>query len=155
MTTDRKIQAAEGYGELGMFDEALAELSSVPEQHRGELRVSQARMFLLLQFKQFRSALEVSQQICVAHPELPLGFIHAAFCLHELGQTSEAREILMAGPAALLEEATYYYNLACYNAVLGEMQQARAYLKTSFKMNKKFREIAEHDPDLSAIWQEV
>ncbi|HEX8371470.1 MAG TPA: hypothetical protein VF585_01715 [Chthoniobacterales bacterium] len=155
MMTDRILQAAEGYGELGMFDEALAELDSLPPKQQTELRVAQARMFLLLQFKQFRSALEVSRQICEDHPNLPVGFIHTAFCLHELGQTLEAREILIAGPQSLLEEATYYYNLACYNAVLGEMQQARAYLKTSFKMNKKFRELAEHDPDLSAIWQEV
>ena len=152
---DQILQAAEGYGELGMFEDALAELALVPPPFQHELRVTQARMFLLLQFKQFPSALEVSRKICEDHPDSPIGFIHAAFCLHELGQTLEARDILMSGPPMLLEEATYYYNLACYNAVLGEMQQARAYLKTSFKMNKKFREIAEHDPDLSAIWQEV
>lgn len=152
---DQILQAAEGYGELGMFEEALAELAALPAHYQGELRVLQTRMFLLLQFKQFRKALEVSREICHSHPELPIGFIHAAFCLHELGQTLEARDVLISGPAALLEEGTYYYNLACYNAVLGEMQQARAYLKTSFKMNKKFREIAEHDPDLSSIWQEV
>ena len=152
---DRILQAAEGYGELGMFEEALAELLSLPDAQQHDLRVTQARLFLLLQFKQFQSALLVSQQLCESHPNLPVGYIHAAFCLHELGQTLEARETLIAGPQSLLEEATYYYNLACYNAVLGEMQQARAYLKTSFKMNKKFREIAEHDPDLSAIWQEV
>lgn len=155
MKLDQILQAAEGYGELGMFDEALAELSCISEPNQSELPVMQARLFLLLQFKQFRGALEVSREISVNHPELPVGFIHSAFCLHELGQTVEARDLLMSGPASLLDEATYYYNLACYNAVLGEMQQARAYLKTSFKMNKKFREIAEHDPDLSAIWQEV
>ena len=152
---DRIIQAAEGYGELGMFEEALAELDALPESLQSDLRITQTRLFLLLQFKQFRSALEVSLQLCKANPELPVGFIHAAFCLHELGETLQARDTLMSGPPCLLEEATYYYNLACYNAVLGEMQQARAYLKTSFKMNKKFREIAEHDPDLTAIWQEV
>ncbi len=155
MMLDRTIKSAEGYGELGMFEEALAELDLLPETIRHELKVLQTRMFLLLQFKQFQQALEVSRQLCLDFPTLPVGFIHAAFCLHELGQTAEARDILVSGPPALLEEATYYYNLACYNAVLGEMQQARAYLKTSFKMNKRFREIAEHDPDLSAIWQEV
>jgi len=155
MTIDRILQVAEGYGDLGMFEEALAELESVPAAQHGEMRILQARMFLLLQFKQFRGALEVSRQLCTDHPEQPVGFIHAAFCLHELGQTAEARDILISGPQALLEEATYYYNLACYNAVLGETQQALAYLRTSFKMNKKFREIAEHDPDLSAILLEV
>lgn len=155
MTIDRILQVAEGYGELGMFEEALAELEAVPSAQQRELRISQARMFLLLQFKQFRSALEVSRQLCEDYREQPVGFIHAAFCLHELGQTAEARDLLISGPQALLEEATYYYNLACYNAVLGETQQALAYLRTSFKMNKKFREIAEHDPDLSTILQEV
>lgn len=155
MIIDRVLQAAEGYGELGMFEDAMLELNSIPEPDRSEMKVSQMRMFLLLRFKHWLAALEISQQLCSHHPDQPVGFIHAAFCLHELGRTEEARDILISGPQSLLEEATYYYNLACYNAVLGETGQARAYLKTSFKMNRKFRELAENDPDLRTIWQEA
>lgn len=155
MTIDRALQSAEGYGELGMFEDAMRELESIPQEYQRDLKVAQIRMFTLLRFKQWRTALEVSQLLCNDHPDQPVGYIHAAFCLHELGNTAEARETLINGPQSLLNEPTYYYNLACYNAVLGETQQARAYLKTSFKMNKKFRELAENDPDLRAIWQEV
>jgi hypothetical protein len=85
------------------------------------------------------------------YPEHIAGYIHGAFCLHERGKTAEARDLLLSGPAALEEEATYFYNLACYSAVLGDLDTAMDYVKTSFVMDDKFREIARLDPDLTVI----
>ena len=48
-------------------------------------------------------------------------------------------------------EPTYHYNLGCYDAVLGNLEEAARHLETSFRMDKKFREIAKYDPDLKAI----
>ena len=39
----------------------------------------------------------------------------------------------------------------CYNAVLGNLDEAARHLETSFQMDKKFREIAKFDPDLKAV----
>ena len=68
-----------------------------------------------------------------------------------MGRTVEAKEMLLTGPASLLREATYYYNLGCYDAVLGNVEGARAYLRTSFKMDKNFLEFARSDPDLQPL----
>ena len=56
-----------------------------------------------------------------------------------------------SGSATLLDEPVYYYNLACYDTVLGNLEQAKAYLRASFRLDKSFRELAKSDPDLKQI----
>jgi hypothetical protein len=85
------------------------------------------------------------------YPSDSCGYIHAAFCLHELGRTLEAKQTLLTGPSGLLDEPVYYYNLACYDTVLGNLQQAKVYLQASFRLDKSFRELANSDPDLQRI----
>ena len=93
---------------------------------------------------------ELSLLFCDANPNQPFGFVHAAFCLHELGRTSEAKQTLLDGPAALLDEPVYYYNLACYDTVLGNLEQAKVYLRASFRLDKSFRELAKKRSRLEA-----
>jgi hypothetical protein len=85
------------------------------------------------------------------YPGSVAGFIHGAFCLHERGQTDAALRLLLSGPPALAEEATYFYNLACYSAVVGDLEGAVDYAQRSFEMDDKFRELAKFDPDLKEV----
>ena len=84
-------------------------------------------------------------------PDAGAGFLHAGFCLHQLGKTAEAKKLLITGPVALLKEPIYYYNMGCYEALLGNVKDARINLETSFRMDSSFRELAEKDPDLQAV----
>jgi predicted Zn-dependent protease len=147
----RLLIAAQGYSELGLPDLALAELSLIPEELQGESVVVETMLSVLMQAQRWTAALPVGQELCRLEPEKSAGFIHAAFCLHELGNTMAARELLMSGPAQLKAEATYHYNLACYEAKLGNLDQARAYLDVSFAMDKKLKEFALDDPDLDVL----
>ena len=79
------------------------------------------------------------------------GYLHAGFCLHELGKTLQAKKFLLKGPVALLREPIYYYNMGCYDALLGNPKSAQVHLLTSFKMDPSFREIAKKDPDLQSV----
>jgi len=51
----------------------------------------------------------------------------------------------------LVNDATYHYNLACYECALGNLETARAYLKASLTMDKNLREYAKSDPDLKPL----
>jgi tetratricopeptide (TPR) repeat protein len=145
------INAAQGYLELGMTDEALAELERVPEEDRDHEDVAQLRVYVLMRARRWDDALVSCEALRAARPELSLGYIHGAFCLHELGRTAEAMELLQQGPASLLREPVYFYNLGCYHAVLGNPEDAQSYLQMSFNMDEKFREIARYDPDLEGV----
>ncbi len=92
-----------------------------------------------------------SAPLCRVAPGSSAGFLHAGFCLHELGKTAEAKRLLLKGPVTLLKEPIYYYNMGCYDALLGNVHAAQMHLQTSFKMDASFRGLAKKDPDLKAV----
>lgn len=146
--------AAAGYAELDMIRESVAELDAIDEDLQDRPEVLQLRLHNLMRKKKWTSALRVSQKLCRVAPHCSTGFLHAGFCLHELGKTAEAKKILLKGPRALLSEPIYYYNMGCYDALLGNIRAAQVHLQTSFKMDSSFRELAKKDPDLKSV-QEI
>jgi predicted Zn-dependent protease len=155
MTFEQTARMAEGYSELGMLDDALAQLDQLDKDDQDRLQILRMRIDILLRKQDWKNALRLSLRFCGIHPNQPYGYIHAAFCLHELGRTSEAKQTLLDGPATLLDEPVYYYNLGCYDSVLGNLEQAKAYLRACFRLDKSFRELAKNDPDLKQIRDEL
>jgi Flp pilus assembly protein TadD len=146
-----QILAACGYAELGMTRQSLAELNAIerPMQHRPE--VLQLRLHHLMRKHDWTRALMVSRKLCRVAPDSGTGFLHAGFCLHELGKTAQAKRLLLRGPATLRKEPIYHYNMGCYEALLGNLHCAQQHLQISFKMDASFRELASRDPDLQSV----
>src|SRR5690348_427369 len=134
-----------------MNRESVAELDAIErfDQHRPE--GLQLRLHHLMREKKWTRALTVSRKLCRVAPQCTAGFLHAGFCLHELGKTLQAKKLLLKGPVALLREPIYYYNMGCYDALLGNSKSAQVHLLTSFKMDPSFRDIAKKDPDLQSV----
>src|SRR5256885_14625256 len=151
MNFDWQLRAACGYAELGMARESMAELKAIDRVHQNRPEVLQLRLHHLMRAQRWTQALRISQKLCRAAPDCSAGFLHAGFCLHELGKTAEAKQLLLKGPAALLKEPIYYYNMGCYEALLGNVKDARINLETSFRMDSSFRELAKRDPDLKTV----
>jgi tetratricopeptide (TPR) repeat protein len=151
MTIQRNLTAAQGYLELGMPAEALVELDNLPESMAGHAEILQLKLVILMQLRSWEAGAGLCQQLRDLFPQITVGYVHGAFCLHEMGRTKEAKALLLSGPAALLREATYHYNLGCYEAVLGNVEEAMQYLRTSFAMDHNFRIIAKRDPDLRML----
>jgi predicted Zn-dependent protease len=145
------MRAAQGYCELGMFDDALSELGALPGDAQHHPKVVELRLAICMQARRWQSALSISQELCRVAPQNSTGYIHAAFCLHELGKTAEARDVLLNGPETLHSDPTFHYNLACYECRLGNVEIARMHLDRSVKLDKKFGEIARNDPDLAVL----
>jgi tetratricopeptide (TPR) repeat protein len=151
MSLERSLLAAQGYIELEMPDEALRELDALSPEDRDREDSLQMRLFVFMRTKRWDEALAVCARLRRLFPECATGYIHGAFCLHEMNRTLEAKQLLLTGPTSLLREPTYHYNLGCYDAVLGNLEEAIRHLEASFEMDKKFREIAKHDPDLKPV----
>lgn len=148
----RILVAAQGYSELGLPDLALTELNLLPAGLQTDPMVIETRLSVLMVAKRYKEGLSFALELCRLVPEKGAGFIHCAFCLHELGDSRGARDVLLNGPGTLKADATYYYNLACYETALGNFDEARSNLDVSFAMDKKLREFAMTDPDLEALW---
>ena len=151
MRLEWQLRTACGYAELGMDRESIAELNAIPKRLQNRPEVLQLRLHHLMLRKAWSRALTMSRKLCRVAPECGAGYLHAAFCLNQLGRTSAALEMLRQGPAALRHEPIYYYNLGCYEALLGLAREAQRHLEISFQMDGAFREIARKDPDLKAV----
>jgi Flp pilus assembly protein TadD, contains TPR repeats len=147
----RRLRAACGYAELGMARESLAELNALGDEFQSRPEVLQLRLHHFMKKKQWSRALRVSRELCRIAPDCSAGFLHAGFCLHELGKTLQAKQLLLKGPTTLLKEPIYYYNMGCYDVLLGNLRDAQVHLQISFKMDSSFRELAKRDPDLAPL----
>jgi predicted Zn-dependent protease len=151
----RNLEAAQGYCELGMSEDALAELASVPGELQAHATVVELRLIILMQARRWKAALSAGRELTKIAPQRNIGYIHSAFCLHELGQTDAARKLLLDGPETLHAEPVFHYNLACYECMLGQLAAARQHLDKSFQLDKKFRDYAKTDPDLEPLREKV
>src|SRR2546430_17732915 len=118
-----------------MTRESMAELNAIAEEYQDRAEVLQIRLHNLMRHKHWPQALRVSQKLCQIAPDCCTGFLHASFCLHELGKTAQAKKVLLQGPPLLLKEPIYYYNMGCYDARLGNVGDARLHLLTSLAMD--------------------
>ena len=150
---ERSILAAQGYYELQMLGEAVTELDELPLTAQLRADVLEMRIIILMKGARWVEAVDACEKLCAVAPDLAIGYIHLAYCLHEMGRTPHARQVLLDGPAALSTDATFHYNMACYECVLGNVDIARAYLTTSLELDAKLRVHAKSDPDLRRLYE--
>ncbi len=74
-----------------------------------------------------------------------------AFVCINSAKPRKRKHLLVTGPVALLKEPVYYYNMGCYDALLGNVRDAEENLRISFRMDASFRALAKKDPDLQAL----
>jgi tetratricopeptide (TPR) repeat protein len=151
----KRILAAQGYHELGMWREAWRELDELTDaaQHRAD--VLEMRVIILVSERKWKEGLALSRKLADVAPQEDGGWVHAAFCLHELGRTREAIQTLLSAPGSLKEKAIFHYNYACYSCALGEIDVAREALQRSFALDKRYRDFARSDSDLQPLHAEL
>jgi tetratricopeptide (TPR) repeat protein len=147
----RRIAAAQGYVELGLHAEAREELAALPVDAHSRVDVIELTLLCLMSEHRWEEAFALAANLCVQEPAEPGGFIHAAFCLHEMERTTEALDFLSRGPAELRKKPVYHYNMGCYHAKLGLHDKALRYLKQAFEMDPSLRRDARSDPDLESL----
>lgn len=149
--SDNRLQIVQGYYELGMLDDAWTELREAEETLPTSPLMLQIRILLLLKEQNWSDALELSTKLRSIDPNDGSGYIHGAFCLHEMSETQQAIALLESAPQVLQDEAIFHYNLGCYRSALGELSDARECLRKSFELDKRLLDIARKDPDLESL----
>jgi hypothetical protein len=147
----KTLQAASGWLELGIAEEALYELESLPTEVRNQREVLELKLSAQMSNQSWNSASDTARLLCLKAADEPEFFLRAAFCLHETGDTLAACNWLLRGPKTLFDMAIFHYNLACYLWTLGEGNRARSHLKQAVTMDESFLETAREDRDLAGI----
>jgi tetratricopeptide (TPR) repeat protein len=148
----RVLQAADGYLYLGMADEALAELESIGATEQDRPSVLLARIRVTLHLRQWGKAEALSRRAALAHPEEDEFTVQQAFALHQLEKGDKAVEVLLSAPEWIRRTGILHYNLACYEARLGDLKTARQCINAAIQINAAMRKNARIDPDLQGLW---
>ncbi|MEM7603127.1 MAG: hypothetical protein AAF357_17155 [Verrucomicrobiota bacterium] len=149
------LEKARGYIDLGMFDDALNLIDSLPEDQLLSDDAHEMRIIILLDRNQYEEAFEVSRTLSESRPGNHAGFIQGAYALHALSKTQEAIDFLQTGPESLQDEPSYFYNLACYEVALGRIEAAMTWLQQSINLDPRNRSRALKDKDLEIIHSQI
>lgn len=146
----RHLEAAEGWVELGNHLEANEELEQITPKNRAHPAVLEIRWQIYAKAKKWDAALDLASALIQLVPELPLGWVHRSYCLHEMKKTGEARDNLLRVVEKFPEDPIMRYNLACYECQLGRLKQAKDWLEKACEVGdpKKIKSMALEDPDL-------
>lgn len=150
--THRSLDAADGYLFLGMPKEALEEIEAVQETERELSTVMLARIRVLLHLKQWKRAETLSARGGDLFPEEEEFTVQRVFALHQLSRGEEAFKVLLAAPEWIRRTGILHYNLACYEARLGDLNTARRCIDAAIEINSAMSKNARNDPDLAALW---
>ncbi len=131
-----------------MPDDALEELENLEGEEAGDRRALELKLAALMVKEAWKDASGIACRLCELAVDEPEFFLHAAFCIHESGDTGEAKNWLLRGPDVLQEMPVFHYNMACYLWTLGEKERARNHLGKAVEMDASFLESAREDRDL-------
>lgn len=151
------LNAAVGWAELGLPEEALVEIARLRPELLGHPDVLGLRWRLHAMRHDWEAALVVSRAQLAVAPDEPDAWINQSFALHEMRRTREAFESLAAVVDKFPKTGVMSYNLACYCCQLGLLDDAREWLRRARKSlgAEHVREMAADDPDLEPLRAEL
>src|SRR5215471_17093709 len=151
-----RVQAAQGWVELGNHGEAQAELDQVSPECRHHPDVLKVRWELHAMRKDWDAALETASELAEAFPHEPAGFLQRAHALHRLNRTAEARDNLRLVLDRFPENLTVRYDLARYESQLGNLEPAGEHLGKAFAISgaRELMVQALNDPEFAALWKD-
>lgn len=152
MELHRSLSAADGYLFLGLPELALEELDEIRDAHSDDSSVLRARIRALLHMKRWRDANHLSEKGNEFYPDENEFVVQRAFALHQMKKGGEAVQVLLSAPEWLRRTGILHYNLACYEAQLGDVNTARQCIHAAIEINSAFKKNARTDPDLQRLW---
>jgi Flp pilus assembly protein TadD len=152
-----RVNAALGWLDLGNPREAAAELAQLAPAVQAHPEVLEARWRLCAAERRWADALAVARAQVTVAPDDPTGWVNQSYALHELRRTAEARDLLLPKAAEFPRQSIIPYNLACYACQLGDLEEARRWLRRFLQLRSKdeLRRLALNDPDLRPLWPEI
>ncbi len=157
--TRKRLTYAGGWLQLGKLPQARAELAGVAAEERGHPGVLAMELEIAMGAEAWVKARGLAAKLRAVAPGLDAGWLHGAFATRRAGRAGraeleKARGILEAAePRIGARCAILHYNLACYLALLGELESARARLARAVAMEPGCAQMARKDEDLAVLFE--
>ncbi len=149
--TRRQLGYAEGYLLLGLKTEAAEALSEITQPERDATPVLIMALAVHTDCADWANAARVGAIVCGREPQEAGHWIQWAYATRRHSGILDARTILMHGLGLHPREPMLHFNLACYEAQLGNLDYARAFLETACGLDEAFAKLAQTDDDLAPL----
>jgi len=145
--------------ELGDAHEAQEELARLSPAVTNHPDVLEVRWAVAAGQKDWAAALALARKLIESDPQRASGWLHQAYALRRVvgGGLVAAWDALLPTIQKFPTEPTIPYNLACYACQLGQLDEARQWLKRARTVgdHSRIKRMALADPDLEPFWPEV
>jgi len=149
------LRAARAYIELGMFDEAQAEMEQIDPCSRLLPELLATRIPLYRVLEKWDLIAIVARKLTEWNPEEPRNFVDWADAICRTESIHAAQAILTRAASLHPTDPTIQFNLACYEAQIGSLDRAKTHLKRATETDAKFRLMALKEPDLKPLWSSL
>jgi tetratricopeptide (TPR) repeat protein len=150
------LQAAIGWLELGNHTEANEELEKIAPDLRAHPDVLEVRLEIYAQAKKWDLCVDIAGAIIELDPDRAEGWIQRSFALHELKLTQDAFDQLLPAAEKFPEVWTIPYNLACYCAQTGRLEECKKWFNMAMNIDENtVKRAAIDDPDLKPLWDSM
>ena len=146
-------EAAVGYTELEMYLDADGELEKIDPLNRAAPEVLAVRLEIYRGLEKWELMAQIAKKLADFQADQIQWIVSAAYAIRRAESIEAAREILLNAHPRFPGEAIIPYNLACYQAQLGDLRSAKDYLAQAFQINAKWRLAALDDVDLQPLWE--
>lgn len=151
----QRQRAALGYLELGMVEDAQAELDGLSATSAALAETMMLRLQIAHNRNAWPEAQNLARKLRQRQPNEPEWAVMLAFATRRCEDIPAARNVLIEAVAQFPKEAVIHFNLACYACQLGELQTARDHLNRSLDLDRAFLDLALDDDDLAPIHGEL
>jgi Tfp pilus assembly protein PilF len=146
-----RLSHARGYIELGMLDEAEAELARVSPEDADKMEVLALHVAILHERHDWEKLRVLAETLVSRNPEYPDWWITWAYAARRSINLVAAESILRKAEQLHPTNATIQFNLGCYACQLGNLIAARARIAKAIQLDENFRAAADSDPDLEPL----
>lgn len=148
---NRTLEASVGYFELGLAEEALKELDSLEPSDQNEEEVLEMRLVLNQHLGRWEAAAEACAGLCSKRGADVDRFIGWGCCLYELGRIDDCRAALLKAPASARNHGLWNFHLACYEAILGNREEARCLIHRALMLDPALSGMARRNENLAPL----
>lgn len=120
------LRAAAAYIELGMFDEAQTEMEQIDPSCRLLPELLATRIPLYRVLEKWDLIAIVARKLTEWNPEEPRNFVDWADAIWHTESVCAAHAILRRAAGLHPTDRTIQFNLACYEAQIGNLERAKA-----------------------------
>ena len=151
----RRLLAAIGFAELSLFQEAVQELEGLPDELKEITVVLATWLEVYQRWQKWSEASSVAMRLAEIEPGESNWPVALAYAVRRSRGLVFAQEILAQAGEQFPDCATIHFNLACYAAQLGNLDEARLRLRRAIQLDPGFAAQAKTDPDLKPIQTEM